>query len=117
MFVAVDKTRPGQGAAAVERIWSAAGPPAADLVVAVDARVDLNDTDQVLFHLCANTDTSRDLVRHDRRLGIDATTKVTGDERHGRPVRNYPPLIEMSDAVRQQVSRRRPELGFAEKEG
>jgi hypothetical protein len=31
-------------------------------------------------------------------------------------VRDYPPLLEMSDDIRQQVSSRRPELGFAEKE-
>ncbi len=117
VFVAVDKIRAGQGAAAVERVWSATEPPAADLVVAVDARVDVDDPDEVLFHLCANTDTARDLVRYNRRLGIDATTKMAGDERHGRPVRDYPPLIEMSDAIRQQVSRRRPEFGLAEKEG
>ena len=113
VFVGVDKTRAGQGAAAIARVWNAVAAPAADLVVAVDAHVDLEDWQQVLFHMCANIDTARDLVRHDRRLGIDATTKMAGDERHGRPVRAYPPMIEMSDEIRRRVAARRAELGLA----
>ena len=113
VFVGVDKSRPGQGEVAIARVWSSVPAPAADLVVAVDAHVDLEDWQAVLFHLCANTDTSRDLVRHDRRLGIDATTKIAGDERHGRPVRDYPPILEMTEEIRRRVAARRPELGFA----
>ena len=112
VFVGVDKARAGQGAAAIARVWSSAAAPAADLVIAVDAHVDLEDWQNVLFHMCANIDTSRDLVRQDRRLGIDATTKMAGDERHGRPVRAYPPMIEMSDEIRRRVAARRAELGF-----
>jgi 4-hydroxy-3-polyprenylbenzoate decarboxylase len=95
VFVGVDKTRAGQGAAAIARVWDAVAEPAADLVVAVDARVELTDWQQVFFHMCANIDTARDLHHKDRRLGIDATTKLPGDERHGRPVRDFPPLLEM----------------------
>jgi len=95
VFVGVDKTRAGQGAAAIARVWDAVAEPAADLVVAVDARVEVTDWQQVFFHMCANIDTARDLHHRDRRLGIDATTKLPGDERHGRPVRDFPPLLEM----------------------
>ena len=112
MFVGVDKTRAGQGAAAIARVWDSVAEPAADLVVAVDARVEVTDWQQVLFHMCANTDTARDLHHKQRRLGIDATTKLPGDEHHGRPVRDFPPLLEMTDAIRDRVTERRPELGL-----
>jgi len=112
VFVGVDKTRAGQGAAAIARVWDSAAEPAADLVIAVDARVEVTDWQQVLFHMCANTDMARDLHHRQRRLGIDATTKLSGDEHHGRPVRDFPPLLEMSDAVRTRVTERRGEMGL-----
>jgi len=112
VFVGVDKTRAGQGAAAIARVWDTVAEPAADLVIAVDARVEVTDWQQVFFHMCANIDTARDLHHKDRRLGIDATTKLPGDERHGRPVRDYPPLLEMTETVRRRVTERRPELGL-----
>ncbi len=114
VFLGVDKTRAGQGVRAIERLWEAADPPAADLVIAVDGHVELGDWEQVLFHVCANTDPGRDLVRRGHRLGVDATTKRPGDERHGQPVRDYPPRIEMSETIRSRVTRRWPEYGLGE---
>jgi 4-hydroxy-3-polyprenylbenzoate decarboxylase len=118
VIVAVDKTRPGQGAEAIERVWQVAGEEGeapegrADLVVAVGAGVDVEDREQVLFHLCANSDPSRDLLRRGTRIGFDATAKMPGDERNGRPVRAWPPVIGMSAAMKEQVSRRRAEYGL-----
>ena len=93
LFLAVDKREPGQGVAAIERAWDAFPAPAADLVVAVDAAVDVRDHDEVLFHLGAQCDPGRDLHRRDARVGFDATTKLPGDERGGQPVRPYPPIM------------------------
>jgi 4-hydroxy-3-polyprenylbenzoate decarboxylase len=105
VFVGVDKTAAGFGAAAIEAVWNAtagAGDEAtliADFIVAVDASVDLHDHDAVLFHLCANADPGRDLHRRDHRIAFDATAKMPGDERHGQPVRRFPPIVDMGDEV------------------
>ncbi len=107
VFVSVDKRGPGAGARAIE-----AALEAADFVVAVDARVDPRDWQQVLFHCCANVDPGRDLVRRGGRIGFDATAKVPGDERNGFAVRPYPPPIEMDAATKQCVSERWREYGF-----
>jgi 4-hydroxy-3-polyprenylbenzoate decarboxylase len=115
VFVGVDKKagqEGGRGVAAIERVWQEVNPPAADLVIAVDARLQLDAWEPVFFHLCANTDPSRDIVRQASRLGIDATTKGQGDERNGMPVRSYPPFIEMTDEIRQRVTARWGEYGL-----
>ncbi len=112
VFVAVDKGRAGQGSEAIEASWSIAGEGLAELVVAVDAPVDVDDWQQVMFQFCANTDPGRDLTRRERRIGFDATAKLPGDEREGRPVRAWPPPIRMSDPVKQRVTRRWAEYGF-----
>ncbi len=112
VFVGVDKSRPGQGCRAIERAWSLAESPLADLVVAVGSAVNVDDWQDVLFHACANTDPGRDLLRPDHRLGIDATPKLPGDERGGQPVREYPPFIRMDDAVKERVAARGAELGL-----
>jgi 4-hydroxy-3-polyprenylbenzoate decarboxylase len=78
----------------------------------VDAGVDLEDWQRVLFLMCVHTDFERDLAWRDHRLGLDATSKLAGDERHGRPVRAYPPVIEMSDEIKTRVSERWSEYGF-----
>jgi 4-hydroxy-3-polyprenylbenzoate decarboxylase len=106
VFVAVEKTRAGQGVHAIEQVWQAAEAPVGDLVVAVDGHVDVEDWPQVLFLLCVHADFERDVAWHGHRLGIDATSKVAGDERRGRAVRPYPPPIEMSDEIKARVSRR-----------
>ncbi|MHC4827966.1 MAG: UbiD family decarboxylase domain-containing protein [Planctomycetota bacterium] len=113
VFVAVDKTRPGEGLDAIEQVWRAADAPAGDLVIAVDAGVDLEDWQRVLFLMCVHTDFERDLAWQDHRLGLDATSKLAGDARHGRPVRDYPPVIEMSEEIKSRVSERWAEYGFA----
>ncbi|MCP3902162.1 MAG: UbiD family decarboxylase [Planctomycetes bacterium] len=112
VFVAVDKQRAGQGGYAIQHVW-AATDAGADLVVAVGSDVDLDDHDAVLFHLCANADPGRDLHRTADRIGFDATGKLPGDERHGQPVRAWPPIIAMSDEVRRRVDDRATEFGLA----
>ena len=64
-------------------------------MIVVDGEVDLDDSDMVLFHLVANMDPGRDLHRDVRRLGIDGTSKIEGEERNGQPVRKWPPAIRM----------------------
>ena len=95
------------------------------LIAVVDDDVDVHNTSEVLFRLCANTDPQRacppkprrrrnslftkgpsDVLDHatseiasGSKLGIDATKKIPGDG-FKRP---WPPLIKMDDAVRKKI--------------
>jgi len=84
-------------------------------LMVVDADVNVHNTSEVLFRLCANTDPQRDsiftkgpadVLDHatseiaiGTKLGIDATRKLAG-EGFKRP---WPPLIKMDEATRKKV--------------
>jgi 4-hydroxy-3-polyprenylbenzoate decarboxylase len=84
-------------------------------IVVVDEGVDVHNTREVLFHLCANTDPQRDslftkgpadVLDHatsemasGSKLGIDATRKLPG-EGHKR---GWPPLIQMDEAIKMKM--------------
>ncbi len=120
VFVGVEKRQPGDGVRAIESLWQTAPDDAAHFVIAVDASVDLNDWEQVMFHFCANADPGRDLIRPQssptgqtpHRIGFDATTKMPGDERNGQPVRDYPPILTMDQAVQQRVQSQAAAFGL-----
>ena len=133
VFISVQKLHPGDGARAIENHWKHSPPGIADFVIAVNADVDRRDWQSVLFHWCANTDPSRDIHREitanatntpgtisentpgtiTGRIGFDATKKMPGDERCGQPVRDYPPIMVMSDEVQRRVDARAAESGLA----
>lgn len=126
VFIGVKKHIAGDGARAIEAVWSAAEtidqPSLADFVLAVDQSVDLRDHHAVLFHWLANADPGRDLLTERMadaplgpttgRIGFDATFKVSGDARFGQPVREWPPIIEMDEATTALVDRRWSDYGF-----
>jgi 4-hydroxy-3-polyprenylbenzoate decarboxylase len=112
VFIGVDKSRGGESAAATGAVWDAA-EWGADFIVAVDPPVNLADWQRVMFHLCANADPGRDLMRRGHRIGFDATSKRDGEERHGRPVRTYPPIIEMDESIRRHVDERAAAFGLS----
>ena len=86
--------------------------------IVVDDDVDVHNTSEVLFRLCANTDPQRDSIFTKRpadvldhatseiamgtKLGIDATHKLAV-EGFKRP---WPPLIKMDEAVWRRVDAR-----------
>ncbi|HEX5137487.1 MAG TPA: UbiD family decarboxylase [Planctomycetota bacterium] len=108
-FVSVDKHEAGDGGRAIEAAWERTG---ADFVIAVDLGANLADPDDVFFRWCANTDPGRDLHARGGRIGFDATRKVKGDERHGQPVRDYPPPLVMSEEVKRLVRERWEQYGL-----
>ena len=81
----------------------------------VDDDVNVHNTSEVLFRLCANTDPQRDsiftkgpsdVLDHatseiaiGSKLGIDATKKTAG-RRFQTP---WPPLIKMDEAVKRRI--------------
>ncbi len=112
-IVHVDKQAAGDGAAALKAAFSFERLRSADLIIAVSDAGHEASFERVMFHCCGNMDPSRDLYRIGRRLGIDATRKLAGDERHGLPVRDYPPLIEMDEETRSRVRNRSADFGLA----
>jgi len=113
-YVAIDKTEPGEG----RRIAQAAAdlPGAPPFVVVVDARHGGPDWNQAMFHWLANADASRDAIIGGSTqapvLAFDATAKSKADASAGRPVRAWPPIIEMDEATRARVDARWSEYGI-----
>lgn len=96
--------------------------PGPRFVITLGSDVDVHDLDAALFHWVANSDAGRDMVHHAEgrsaayggRLGFDATPKVPGDEADGEPVRDWPPVLTLSPAIRVNLEARLRELGLTE---
>ncbi|MCC6908199.1 MAG: UbiD family decarboxylase [Phycisphaerales bacterium] len=86
-------------------------PGAPDWIILVDD-IDPRDIDGVLFRWCANCDPGRDMIRRGPRIAFDATAKKAGTIINGHRVRDYPPILEMSEEIRQRVTHRWSEYGL-----
>lgn len=122
LFVAIDKKQAGDGARAAERVEAAmrGAPGGPAYIVILSDAVNIADVDEAMFHWCANCDVGRDSFAstgnastgNDSGMIIfDATPKVPGDERNGKPVRPWPPLLRMSEEVIAKVRSRWREYG------
>jgi 4-hydroxy-3-polyprenylbenzoate decarboxylase len=117
VFVSIRKTYPMQAYKIMHGLWGMGQMMFTKYLVVVDDDVDVHNTSEVLFRLCANTDPQRDClftrgpadvldhatarVAIGSKLGIDATKKLAG-EGFERP---WPPLIRMDPAVKAAVDR------------
>jgi 4-hydroxy-3-polyprenylbenzoate decarboxylase len=115
VFVSIKKTYPMQAYKIMHGLWGMGQMMFTKYIVVVDADVDVHNTSDVLFHLCANTDPQRDSIftkgpadvldhatseiAMGTKLGIDATRKLAG-EGFKRP---WPPLIKMDQAVKEKM--------------
>ena len=115
VFVSIRKSYPMQAYKIMHGLWGMGQMMFAKYIVVVDHDVDVHNTSEVLFRLCANTDPQRDsiftkgpadVLDHattdlavGSKFGIDATHKLPG-EGHKR---GWPPVIRMSDEVRQKI--------------
>jgi 4-hydroxy-3-polyprenylbenzoate decarboxylase len=115
VFVSIKKTYPMQAYKIMHGLWGMGQMMFTKYLVVVDHHVDVHNTSEVLFHLCANTDPQRDSlftkgpsdvldhatseVAIGTKLGIDATRKLPG-EGFKRP---WPPLIRMDAAVKERM--------------
>jgi 4-hydroxy-3-polyprenylbenzoate decarboxylase len=115
VFVSIKKTYPMQAYKIMHGLWGLGQMMFTKYIVVVDDDVDVHNTSEVLFRLCANTDPQRDAiftkgpadvldhatteVAIGTKFGIDATRKLAG-EGFKRP---WPPLIRMSQEVRQKI--------------
>ena len=117
VFVSIRKTYPMQAYKIMHGLWGMGQMMFTKFIVVVDDDVDVHNTSEVLFRLCANTDPQRDsiftkgpsdVLDHatsemaiGSKLGIDATKKIPG-EGFKRP---WPPLIKMDAAVKAKVEK------------
>ena len=115
VFVSIKKTYPMQAYKIMHGLWGMGQMMFSKYIVVVDADVDVHNTSEVLFHLCANTDPQRDSIftkgpsdvldhatseiAMGTKLGIDATRKLAGEGFK----RSWPPLIRMSEDVRRKI--------------
>lgn len=98
LLVRLNKVAAGDG----ERFIKALGALPSDVeiprwTIVVGPDADLANLDDALFHWQANSCPQRD--RYDSpcggRIAFDATPKLPGDERHGLPVRAWPPILKV----------------------
>src|ERR1051325_7732050 len=116
VFVSIRKTYPLQAYKIMHGLWGMGQMMFTKYIVVVDDDVDVHNTSEVLFRLCANTDPQRDAIftkgpadvldhattefAMGSKLGFDATKKLPGEGFK----REWPPLIRMPEAVRQRVN-------------
>ncbi len=115
VFVSIRKSYPMQAYKIMHGLWGMGQMMFTKYMVVVDDDVNVHNTSEVLFRLCANTDPQRDslltrgpadVLDHATsemgaggKLGIDATRKMAGEGFN----RQWPPLITMNDDVRARV--------------
>jgi 4-hydroxy-3-polyprenylbenzoate decarboxylase len=115
VFVSIRKSYPMQAYKVMHGLWGMGQMMFTKYLVVVDDDVDVHNTSEVLFRLCANTDPQRDslftkgpadVLDHatselavGTKLGLDATRKLPGEGFH----RPWPPLIKMDPAVRRKI--------------
>ncbi len=115
VFVSIRKTYPMQAYKIMHGLWGMGQMMFTKYLVVVDEDVDVHNTRDVLFHLCANTDPQRDtllsrgpadVLDHATseigvggKLGLDATRKLPGEGFK----RSWPPLIKMDPRVREKI--------------
>jgi 4-hydroxy-3-polyprenylbenzoate decarboxylase len=115
VFVSIKKTYPMQAFKIMHGLWGMGQMMFTKYIIVVDEDVDVHNTSQVLFRLCASTDPERDSIftkgpadvldhatsemAMGSKLGIDATRKLPG-EGFKRP---WPPLIKMDPAVKAKM--------------
>src|SRR5712671_3048428 len=117
VFVSIKKSYPMQAYKIMHGLWGMGQMMFTKYIVVVDADVNVRNTSEVLFRLCANTDPQRDSIftkgpadvlahatseiASGSKLGIDATKKLPGEGFK----RLWPALIKMDVAVKAKVEK------------
>jgi 4-hydroxy-3-polyprenylbenzoate decarboxylase len=119
VFVSIRKSYPMQAYKIMHGLWGMGQMMFTKYIIVVDDDVNVHNTSEVLFRLCANTDPQRDAIftkgpadvldhatsdlAVGTKMGIDATKKLAG-EGFKRP---WPPLIKMDPAIAESHLRKR----------
>jgi 4-hydroxy-3-polyprenylbenzoate decarboxylase len=115
VVVSIKKQFPYHAMKVMHGLWGMGQMMFTKIIVAVDGDVDVHNTSEVLFRLCANIDPERDIIftkgpadvldhatpvmGFGSKIGIDATHKLPGEAN----TRTWPPLIKMDDATKKRV--------------
>jgi len=115
VVVSIRKNYPMQAFKIMHGLWGMGQMMFTKYIIVVDEDVDVHNTSEVLFRLCATTDPQRDslftrgpadVLDHattdfaiGSKLGIDATKKLPGEGFK----REWPPLIKMDPAVKSKI--------------
>jgi 4-hydroxy-3-polyprenylbenzoate decarboxylase len=123
-FLKIKKEYPQQARRVMHAIWGAGQMAFTKFIIIVDEDVDVQNEQDVLFHLFANCDPLRDveivkgpldILDHSSiefgwggKIGFDATRKLPGEGQ----VRPFPAELSMDAATKELVSRKWNEYGF-----
>lgn len=123
-FVKIRKEYPMQARRVMHAIWGAGQMAFTKFIIVVDEHVDVQNEQDVLFHLFSNCDPERDMeISHGptdildhaapehgtgSKVGFDATAKIAGEGQ----VRRWPRELHMDQKTRDLVTRRWKEYGF-----
>ena len=120
VFVSIKKQYPYQAYKIMHGLWGMGQMMFTKIVVVVDAHVNVHDTSDVLFHLCANIDPQRDslltkgpcdsldhaptLPNIGSHIGFDATTKIPGEGY----MRGWPEEMELPSEILEGIAQKFP---------
>jgi len=115
VVVSIKKHFPYHAMKVMHGLWGMGLMMFTKIIVVVDEDVDVHNTSEVLFRLCANIDPERDaiftkgpadvldhatsVIGFGSKIGIDATHKLKGEAN----TRSWPPIIKMDTAVKQRM--------------
>ena len=125
VFVSIRKQYPYQAYKIMHGLWGMGQMMFSKYIVVVDADCDVQNTSEVLFRLCANTDPHRDTTfiknpsdsldhapdtpNVGSHMGFDATRKLPAEGYH----REWPALVKMDEGVQAKMAVAAQRLGLA----
>jgi 4-hydroxy-3-polyprenylbenzoate decarboxylase len=120
VFVSIKKQYPYQAYKIMHALWGMGQMMFTKIIVVVDASVNVHNTSEVLFHLCANIDPQRDSLltkgpcdsldhaptvpNIGSHIGFDATTKIPGEGY----TRGWPERCTLPVELTEEIHRRFP---------
>jgi 4-hydroxy-3-polyprenylbenzoate decarboxylase len=123
VFVSIRKQYPYQAFKVMHGLWGMGQMMFSKYIVVVDEDCDVQNTSEVLFRMCANTDPKRDstiitnpsdsldhapsVQNVGSHMGLDATRKLSGEGY----TRGWPELVRMDDPTRKLVDELRSSRG------
>jgi 4-hydroxy-3-polyprenylbenzoate decarboxylase len=117
VFASIKKTYPMQAFKIMHGLWGMGQMMFTKYIIVVDDDVDVHNTSEVLFRLCATTDPQRDAIftrgpadvldhattelAIGSKVGFDATRKLAGEGFK----REWPPLIKMDAGIKAKIDK------------
>ena len=123
VIISIKKRFPGHAQKVGQALWGMGQIMFSKVVIVVDEDVDVQDPVEVLWRVSNAVDPKRDcffvegpvdqldhttnVACFGGKMGVDATRKLPGEAGYER---TWPPVVEMSDGVKEHVARRWADL-------